>query len=734
MKKQIGEHIIDIPEYVPGMDLINEGESDENSYWKVPETPKIVLGIDENTRQYAEKTIWDKNEEKLISISQEDSITVRKFLEQDYYRRKNGVHMKNRDKIIWISPNYYFVLRWFKQNDIPISKKPSQLADFRLVQNDIMQLYDAHVLKDKDIAGLIIPKIKKSGITYLFAGAYLNEMTINRNMVMKAMSKDFDTAKQSIMAFIKYGLDNLPWVLCPTVSKSNVSEIEFSKPANNSKQTKKNNYLNNNFRITKTKTAAFDGPVPIRAWIDEFPKVWKASKIKLDELFKKSLESVKFQTVINGKLLLTSYMPEEADSGYYDAIKICNDSLINTIPEGSRRTRSNLILHPLYGYESHPECFNKYGECNQDKARQLILAERKTKVTPTDLIAHKRQYPLDWNDMFGNIGADAAFDNYRIVPRHDELKIRDQQGIRDYKEGNLRWEVSSWEEGKRPEKQFCKVYFEELTPKQIANGEVGSIKIFHDLEEIPALRHLLNKYPEHKKNRNGLPCPDDNSTCISSIDPVDYKIASDVRQGSKNGSFGGFIQDLNMDNIAEKAITNTPLFEYNYRHEDPDRILEDMIKICIYWDSYMIIEGNKGWLYTEFKNHGLQNYLLVKQANGTITPWQDYKELHGGNKMINTDEQMISIYMRAISRYIAAPKLGGIDYLQIFNSKDCLKQLEEFDPLNTKRFDLAVALGYWRVGIESLSIYRDNKTIQTDDISEEERARLLNNLASILKK
>lgn len=733
MKKQIGEHIIDIPEYVPGMDLINEGESPKDAYWKVPETPKLILGINENTMQYAEKTVWDKKGETLISISQDDSIFVRKYLEKEYYRRKNGVHMLNRDKIIWISPSYYFVLRWFKQKDIPTSTKQSQLADFRLVQNDIMQLYDAHVLKDKDIAGLVVPKIKKSGITYLFAGAYLNEMTLNRNMDLKAMSKDFDTAKQSIIAFIKYGLEQLPWVFKPTLSKINVSEIEFGKPANISKQNKQNNYLNSNFRITKTKVAAFDGPVPLRAWIDEFPKVWKASKIKLAELFKKSVEAVKFQTVINGKLLLTSYMPEEADSGYYDAIKICNDSLLNTIPAGERRTRSNLILHPLYGYESHPECFNEYGECDQDRARQLILAERATKKTPTDLIAHKRQYPLDWNDMFGNIGASAAFDNTRIVPHHDELKIRDQQGIRDYKEGNLRWEVSSWEEGIRPEKQFCKVYFEELTPKQIADGEVGSIKIFHDLEEDPILKDLLNRGIDSKMMRNGLICPHLDSTCVSSIDPVDYKLASDVRQGSKNGSFGGFLQDLNMDNIAGKVITNTPLFEYNYRHEDPDVILEDMIKICIYWDSYMIIEGNKGWLYTEFKKHGLQNYLLVRQANGTITPWQDYKELHGGNKMIITDEQMISTYMRAISRYIAAPKLGNIDYLKLFKSIACLKQLEEFDPLDTRRFDLAVSLGYWRVGVESLKIYRETKRNVTEELSEDERKKLKENLLAMLK-
>ena len=42
--------------------------------------------------------------------------------------------------------------------------------------------------------------------------------------------------------------------------------------------------------------------------------------------------------------------------------------------------------------------------------------------------------------------------------------------------------------------------------------------------------------------------------------------------------------------------------------------------------------------------HELKNFLLVRQSDGSITPWEDYAELDGGNKMVSSDEKMINAY------------------------------------------------------------------------------------------
>lgn len=721
MRKKIGEHIIEIPEWKEGMELLNEGLPYEESYWRPIKFPtqvgsqgklwdfhKLFLDTKEYTQQYAYSTTYD-NDGKLISISREDSATLQKFIIQDIHRRQHGVHMKNGDDIEWIAPDYYFFIQWFQQKDIPADKFGSRLGSFRKIQNNIIQLWE-HVKCNDEIAGLIVPKIKKCGITYLFCGAFLNEATLTRNNDFLMMSKDYETCKLSLFTFIKYAYDALPFLLKPFASKMNESEIAFSKPADKKNENKIGKYLKNLLKATKTKTAAFDGPVPFRCWLDEFPKIWEASKVSVKETFDKSIEAIKVNQRIRGKLLMTSYMPENFNKGFDEARTICEKSLLRTIKEDNVRTESNMIILPIYAHQSNDQCFDKYGDCNEKEALRIVMKDRSAKKTPADIQTHKRQYPLDWKEMFDNAGAGSVFPNLRLNILLNELHENDIMGIRPYKEGNLRWKIATYEEGVRPKGSFCEVYFEELTPYEISIGKVGSIRIFTDLEEIAGLKHLLNRPFLQDIRKGQLLAPHPDTLGVISVDPVDYALASDVRQGSLNGSYGGFVYDQNIDSIAQDKITNLPLYEYNFRHENPDRIMEDMIKATLYWGFYAIIEGNKKWLYTEFKQHGLQNFLMVKQADGSITPWKSGAEKKGGNNMISTDKEMINVYCRAINNYFAEPKSKDFtDWLALQKSIPLAKQLIDFDPMDTRRFDLGVSFGYWRVGIENFIIWLMNR-------------------------
>lgn len=717
MKKLIFEHEIDIPDWQPGMELLNEGLSYEDSYWKRIEFPKLFWDIKEYTnssgdkfvtKMYSYKTIYN-SDGQLTHVSTEDSNMIKELIIKDIHRRKNGVHMKNGNDIVWIAPDYYFFLQWFQQKDIDADENGNRLGSFRMIQNDALQLWE-YVKWNPEIAGLIIPKIKKCGITYLFCGAFLNEATSTRNNDFLAMSKDFETCKLSLFTFMKYGYDELPYLLKPFASKLNLTEIFFGKPKDKKNQNLvRGEYLKSMIKACKTKTAAFDGPVPYRCWDDEFPKKWEASKVGVKETFDKSVEAIKKNQKICGKLLMTSYMPEEANRGFFEARTICEQSLLSTIKPGNLRTESNMIIFPIYAYQSNQECFDKYGHCDEKKARAIVAKMRSEKQNKRDLITSKRQYPLCWDDMFANVGAGSAYDNERISPFYEQLKKDDKNGIRYYKEGNLRWENTMYEVS-RPNGKYSKVYFEELTTQEIREGKVGTFKVFHDLNDTPTLSHLLNPVitSDFAPSRG-----------VMSIDPVDFKLASDVKEASMNGSYGGFVPDIKMDQLAQKVITNVPIFEYNFRHENPNMILEDLIKAVIYWGFYVIIENNKGWVFTEFKLHGLEKFLLVRQKDGTITPWIEFEENHGGNKPISTDEAMINAYMLATKKYISKPTVeSGIDYLSMLKSINLLSQLMDFNPLDTRRYDLAVALGYWRIGIECVQIWElyknEKKEVKTN--------------------
>ena len=723
MKKKVGEHTIEIPDWEEGMDLINEGLSYEDSYWKVQDIPKILWDIQDYTVQFSNhpQSIYD-SEGRLVALSKEDSIEVQKILKRELHRRLWGVHMKNGNDIIWIAPDYYFFLQWFQQADITADEKGNRLGGFRKIQNDAVQLWE-HVKHNKEIAGAAYPKVKKCGWTYVFAAAMLNEATITRNNLFLMMSKDYETCKLTQFSFIGYGFEKLPWVMKPTVSNKNLSEVKFGKPKDKIHQSKYGKYLNNLIKACKTKPAAFDGPVPYRCWIDEFPKMWMASKCSLKKTFDKSLEAVKINQMINGKLLLTSYMQEEADEGFFDAKTILENSLLRTIEKGSKRTKSQLIVFPIYGHQSNAECFDKYGDCDEECATRKVNEELLTKKTRRDIITHKRQYPMSWSDMVDNVGAGSAFDNPRLAVERNKLHEQDLQGIHPYKEGHLRWENSMYE-AKRPKGQFCNVYFEELTPERIKNGEVGSIRIFHDLERMPDFKHILNRPYREGIKRNGLYCPHESNIGVMSCDPVGYKMASEVKEGSLNASIGGFMYEPAFDTLAKTPISNVPLFDYLYRHEDPDIILEDMIKIIMYWGFYAIIEANKEWMETDIKKHGLQNFLIVRQVDKSITPWEDFADFRGGNKSMFSDENMIAAYMRSIQRYIAEPRdPEGVNYIEHIKSIRVIDNLMDFDPLNTKRFDSAVAFGYWRVGIENFMAWKVNQLNNRRSVPNNEDAK-----------
>lgn len=718
MIKRIHEHDIEIPDWRPGDELINEGLSFDEAFWKRLEYPKIWYDYNEDTKPFENKTVYDIDG-KLISLSQEDSYTLRDLKEKDLHRRRYGVHMKNGDDIVWIAPDYFFFLQWFKHKDLPGSS--GDFGGIRLIQNDSLQLWES-VKHNPEQVGLIIPKIKKCGITYLFAAAFLNEALINQNWDLMMMSKDFVVGKASLFTFLAHGYHKLPYILKPAGGvRETQSEMKFSRPNKASKKLQGENYINSKLTLTKTKTGAFDAPVVKRGWLDELPKTWGESKVSPQEIMTKSIEAVKKQQVINGKLLVTSYMLEDNDRGFREFKEICLQSQLSTIKKGAKRTESGLILMPIYAYQSNEACFDKYGKCDEKEAARLRNEEFATKSSKKDIQSFKRQYPMNWGHIFDNTGSGSTFDNVRLSIRSTELEEEDKKGFHPYKEGNLVWKNSLWEEFGRPEGEFCEVEFEEILPHEKLKGIDGSLKIFHDLTENPNTSQLLNVPVLKNIREDGRLKPSDESLFVSTIDPTDYKLKSDVKDASLNASHGGFIFDTNINEAAGKSITDELIYEYNFRHEDPDKILEDMIKIVLYWGCYVIIEANKGWLVTEFKKHGLERFLILRQADGTLAPYNKYGDYNGGNKIITTDSKMIDVYCRSISRYIAEPKPGQIDRLQSLKTIPLIKQLMDFDPMDTRRYDLAVSFGYWRVGVENFTIWcrkREAKKPMTEGDSE----------------
>lgn len=698
---QIGEHHVELPPFPKSKeDVLFVDEKKENAFWRRIEFPDIWYDYNFNTKPYQQDTVYDEDGE-LISLNYEDSELLKRLLIQENKRRSKGVWMKNYDEFVWLAPSYYYNLQWVQMKDLP-----RKYGDFRVPQNEVMTVWHYAKHKWEWCHGLVVPKCKKSGITQIIAGDYLNESTQQKGWEMGIMSKEYDHATDVAMAYYFHGFDNLPYIMQPDLRKRNEHEVIYGNPvarvgSKNATIRLKKDVLNTHVFCSKTKPTGFDGPVLRIGWISEMPKTWEASKVSPDTLHKKVVETVKLQTKKNGALIYESYMPEIDDRGYKEFREICKQSLLSTKSKITGKTQSSLIMLPLTGVDSNEDCFDQYGRCDKRRALYLLNAENDGKKTTSDKQAHRRQYPRDLNDMFDSGGRGTVFDNLRLAVQQREVEAETKSGKRPWREGHLRWTNSLWETGavenRRPNGEFCSVYFEELTDEQLMKGETGSIKIFHDLPD-EFMNQVVQRNHLDEDKEFLAPIKGDYEV-VGGNDPTDYAFKSDLAEPSLVALYGGFLYNPALDTRFKKPVSNTVWFEYDFRHENPDDDLEMIIKMILYFNMRLLVEANKKWVVTALKREKLANFLLLKKTDGSIKPYKKGDE----NKLVSTTTGMIDAYVRALKKWFD-PK--GMNYLVTFKSLRGLQQVMDFIPTETKVFNLAVALGYWRLAVESYSVFK----------------------------
>lgn len=653
------------------------------------------------TKVFQAETFYD-GDQQLVSLNEKDSLLVQNELRQENYRREYGVYAMINGAVVWICPDYYYCLQWCQMKDLP-----AKYGNFRFVQNDFLTVF-WWCLYHPWITSLFLSKCKKSGVTQIMSGMYLNRATQMKGAELLLASKEYDHVIDVALAYFFHSYDNLPRIMQPTSKNRNQHEIKFGKPIG---APTLGTYLDSRVAGMKTKYSCFDGPVVKIGWVDEPPKAWSASKVAFQEWFNKLSETVKLQQKKNGLLVFTSYMPETDDRGFYEFRDKFNQSDYTKLDPNTGQTQTGGVAMIMTAIESNEDCFDEYGHCDHKKAYKMVTDGYNSKKTRQDRQAHKRQYPTCKDDMFNSGGKGKTFDNIRLAYQYTQAEQSVGTGILPYKFGDLRWENSLWETGekgnRRPQGVFGPVYFEELSESdRLSKEDVGTVKVFQELPD-----EFLNI--AIKKNRrnfdDGHLEPGLENSMVGSFDPSDYVLKSDVVEFSQNAGHVGFIHDPKLETMGIR--TNVLCFEYHFRHEDPDDTLEDLVKLILYTNGQFIIEANKKWLITAIKKEGLHHFLLLKQKDGSIKPYQEGDE----NSLVNTNVEMIEAYCRAINRYFTKPRNdNGIDYITFIMTLALLMQLMDFDVTNTKKYDLVVSFGYWRLAVESFSVYINDMRARDD--------------------
>lgn len=714
----IDEHIYELPAFPKSHDdvLFVKENNKKNQYWRRQiDFPKQFFEYVGGVTKVGEADIFN-GDGVLITISEDTARALIRFRDRELHRRIHGVWIMNFGELTYLTGNHYFTLQWGEMHGHINPETGDSFGDYREFQRDFFYFID-HVEKSP-VSGGFIAKAKKTGITQLMALMFLNESTLIREKRFTMMSKSHDDAKDTNMMLYQHALEKMPSIMKPSIKNSNLSKVVFDKPkiaiSGSQRSLKmlgdsKHDGFKTFVEALPTKEDAMDGPKIWRAHLDEFPK-YKNPYPKA--VYDKSIEATMLQQIIYGKQFYTSYPPEDDSKSFFEARKIWNDSALKTKNEAGN-TASKLIQFYISALNSSEGTFNRYGKADQSKAFYLNEQDRKSAGTDRrDLQKKKRQYSRTKKEAWESGGSGSLFDNIRLAEQESDINDEVADGAEYYRQGSLEPKMG----------RMSPVMFTEITDQEKTDGKEGKFRFYAHL-----LAHELNVPFNLPSDDNGFLMPHPDTTMVAAVDPTDYKLKKDVAEGSKNS-----ITVMNEFSIARNTAfrsvaSNIIIAEYYDRPDDPDEFYEDLVNLILFLGCYVIVEANKGWVVTRLKKDGLQNFLLLKDKKlGIIRPFQEGDEL----TLINTTEDMINEYCRAIARYIRKPTApDDIDWLKTIKSDRLIQQLMNFDVQNTKKFDMVVSFGYCRMAIEALFAIRQlrikHEAMYSPDVMEGVLAELI---------
>lgn len=723
----VGEHRISIPEPTSKDDILFYDE--KNPVWDrarlFNEYRDIWSEFLPNfTKLDQSATLYDQDG-ILTHLNQDGSAYIRRIYEQEITRRTYGVHFKNGKDIEFITGDHYNTLMWCKTQR---HDGNGDYFDYREFQRDFYYLIH-HVWASPQIMGLFLSKAKKTGITNLFWLYYLNRSTMQKNKNFGYMNIEQGVASKTFRDYFLYSYNNMVPALRPSIKNKSENDgtIIFGNRYTNAKKAAlmangSANELNSSVFCVPTQDKAFDVAVMSDIAFDEPTKYKK----NFGEIWRTNKEAVKIQSKINGRAWCFNYTPDEDSDSFREARQIFYDSELKTIRQGgSGQTTSGLICYHVPAYASWEGCFDKHGRCDEKRAMAEIQQERdKVKENSRALQAITRQYANNKREAWGSAGAGSVFDNIRLGDLLAEVEL-DQLNSTDsnYVEGNLEWKNNLWnlQPHLRIKGQFSEVRFIPLTDDEKRVGKTGKFRLYND---VP--RTQQNMGLKYGKDEYDCLIPPLRFASMLGFDPTKYAAASEVVQGSKNAGHLFSMPDEGLDSRRGVVASKVLQIVYYERPEMPEEAFTDCLMLMIYSGCLALVEANEPYTATRLLEEGLGRFMLVRDEHGIIRRWERYmglpKESEKKYQLIRMTansqaKEMLEALVRVIKKYFTKPKPGSgeKDYGPTFGCDRTLKQLMDFDPQDTKLYDLAMSLGWTLFGID---IYMDILLMDNNDFED----------------
>ena len=631
----------------------------QKDWVKVPVFKKSKIELDQKWFRHIPAFEYDEERDLEKEKQRYDKLYFDPKLEgyrnEEWFKRLSGVWFMCKGKPTYITGLHYMYLNWWK---IDIGYPHYRDSDRRT------WLYWQWCVENPDSYGLIECTRRRSGKTARAALAAFDPPSRMFNVQSGIQSKTRDDAKSfftKVIGSFKY----LPDFFQPVYDYKKIqSTLGFRFPASAQKLTKGAKELNSDVTFKSSDNLAYDSQKLIRYIRDEFAKIDvkdpKANIVEGWSIVKPTM-SLGSKSII-GKALFTSTVEE---GGSIPAQELWMGSGWQERDKELNRTKSGLCRLFTPAYENDEDFMDEYGMCNRFKAKPYQQQIRDSLAgNPRQLASYIRKFPWTIEEAFYR---DADLCPFNVLKLNEQLSVISFLSEPMYVQGNFVWEDDVKD-----------------TLVNFVESNSGRFLLHKNVD----LSQGWN-YVEGDEKKKPL-----NSNVVIGVDPFDHKTVDIVDQ--KRMSMGGCYGFHKYDGL-DSDLSETFLFEYLARPDDPDDFYEDCLMAAYFFGCKVLVENNKSGFLNYFDRRGYSPWL--------IRPKGGRKTQRGISAGVASKEQLASAFASYIennTEKIIFPRL--------------LNDLLDFDIQNSTKNDATMASGWAIVAAYRL---KRTKKIAINEESEE---------------
>ena len=556
------------------------------------------------------------------------------YRNQEWDRRLNGVWFMNGGKVCYLTGLHYFYLTHWK---IDVG-----YPDFRMTDLYFFYFLE-YCVQDPNCLGMIEVTKRRQGKT-MRAGAFLFELTSrSKNKNAGIQSKTYDDARDNVFAKgivmpFKYLVDFFVPIYDTEKGMTPKSELRFFKTnkrgANDDIFLEKIE-LESNITFKSADKFAYDGMKLHRYLADEAGKTKNVDVYERHQVVQFCLQQ---EENIIGKALYTTTVEEMEDGGA--SFKELWQASDQTKKNANGRTKSGLYQYFMPAYKTL--FYNKFGEPDEEKAKQFYMAERDAlKDDNRALASFIRKNPFTIEEAFFSEAESCIYDALAINRQKESITWIDKKEL--YLQGDF-----VWENGVRD----SKVIFTEKS-----NGK------FKVHKKVNVFDHShYNQVQEYGTKK----VPKNNTKYAIAVDPFDHSITTSNERS--DGAAYAYRRYDAMDELSE-----TFLVQYINRPDKAEIFYEDMIRLCHFFGCEILSEDNKVGLIKYFEHRGYERFLT---------------------RMPNSTKYGISATVKTHQQIAEETENYHLDNLHKVIFVELLDDWLHFNINKTTKFDAAMAAGY----------------------------------------